>query len=412
MTGLLTRGTDRRIRLLVVPTHPIQYHAPLYRRLARSEVVDLRVLYLSDFGLRPAHDPGFGRTIAYDTALTDGFRHDILGHGKTSAPRPLDGPPLGLLRFVSRKYADAIVVHGYSSLSSWSACGLATARGIPYLMRGESQAERDLVRGLSQGRPLWRRALRHGAAGPLVRRAGACLAIGQSNETFYRDHGVPGRRIVRAPYSVDNGLFSMAEEKREANKRLLFKELGLDPSLPTVLFAAKFQDYKRPFDVLEAVGRARVVANLLMVGDGPLRPALVRKAAGMPRVRVTGFVNQSKLAVWYGASDILVLPSSREPWGLVVNEAMAAGVVPVVSDSVGCAPDLVAPSDGMIFPTGDIGQLASALDRLMADPEGLRRSRQRSKDVVARHSIEATVHGFEAGAVIAVTRGVAPQLPS
>ena len=58
-------------------------------------------------------------------------------------------------------------------------------------------------------------------------------------------------------------------------------------------------------------------------------------------MRCLGFVNQAELPGWYGCGDVLALPSGREPWGLVVNEGMACGLVPVVSEAVGCAADLV-----------------------------------------------------------------------
>ena len=77
--------------------------------------------------------------------------------------------------------------------------------------------------------------------------------------------------------------------------------------------------------------------NLLMLGDGPLRAEIRGYERRLP-VRCLGFVNQAELPCWYASGDILALPSGREPWGLVVNEAMACGLLPVVSDAVGCGP--------------------------------------------------------------------------
>src|SRR5664280_2776624 len=78
-------------------------------------------------------------------------------------------------------------------------------------------------------------------------------------------------------------------------------------------------------------------------------------------MRVLCFVNQAEIAEWYGAADLFVLPSDREPWGLAVNEAMAAGALPIVSDSVGCPTDLVAPEIGWVYKTGDVDALANAI---------------------------------------------------
>jgi glycosyltransferase involved in cell wall biosynthesis len=75
-----------------------------------------------------------------------------------------------------------------------------------------------------------------------------------------------------------------------------------------------------------------------------------------------GFVNQSSLGEYYGACDVCVLPSDSETWGLVVNESLAAGTPCVVSDGVGCAPDLIWPGrTGHTFPARNVEALANAL---------------------------------------------------
>jgi glycosyltransferase involved in cell wall biosynthesis len=92
------------------------------------------------------------------------------------------------------------------------------------------------------------------------------------------------------------------------------------------------------------------------------------------RVRFLGFVNQSGLPETYTASDILVLPSSYEPFGLVVNEAMLCGCPVVVSDRVGARFDLVRPGEtGYIFPCGDVAALAAALSDALRDRSELHR---------------------------------------
>jgi glycosyltransferase involved in cell wall biosynthesis len=109
-----------------------------------------------------------------------------------------------------------------------------------------------------------------------------------------------------------------------------------------------------------------------------------------------------ELPAYYHAADILVMPSEFEPWGLVVNEAMAAGVLPVVSDRVGCGPDLVQ-GIGEIYPCGDVGALATALSRAIrrcADPQ----LRVRLRNRVACYSITATAEGFERAARAVTSR--------
>lgn len=379
-------------------SHPIQYHAPLHRRLAASDVVDPEVLFLSDHGLRPSFDHGFGRSIAYDVPLVDGYPFVIL---RNRSPAPDVSRPFGLInpalwRRINRDSYDAVLVHGWAHVSCWIAFAAAARSKIPYLVRGETHPDAPAV-------PPLRRLAKHGSVGPLVRRAGACLAIGERNRRFYLAYGVVPSRIVHAPYSIDNRSFAARGDDGRRRRDEMLRSVGLDPALPTIVFAAKLQHWKRPLDVVEAGDRMTAPANLLFIGDGPLRGELEARRATSPRRSAQiGFVNQQSLGEWYGASDVLVLPSGHEPWGLVVNEAMAAGLAVVVSDAVGSADDLVAEATGRVFPVGDIDALALALDAVVGQPVTLRAMQRAAVERVARYDIEATARGVEEAAVVAV----------
>jgi glycosyltransferase involved in cell wall biosynthesis len=139
-------------------------------------------------------------------------------------------------------------------------------------------------------------------------------------------------------------------------------------------------DDKRPLDVVRAVGRltaAGEAIELIIAGAGELERSMSEAAhAEGVEARFLGFVNQSRLPAVYASADVIVLPSSaRETWGLVINEAMACGVPAVVSDSVGCGPDLVEPGvTGAIFPVGDVEAMAAAIRTALAlDPQATRR---------------------------------------
>jgi glycosyltransferase involved in cell wall biosynthesis len=183
----------------------------------------------------------------------------------------------------------------------------------------------------------------------------------------------------------------------------MLESLGLDPSFPVILFAAKLQPWKRPADVVMAMDKLETPANLIVIGDGPLRPDIEQFAARRPWMRTLGFVNQREIAEWYGASDLFVLPSSREPWGLAVNEAMAAGAIPVVSDAVGCAVDLVTPDVGWVYPAGNVDALSSAIAAALkvADSGEFRAAAQQK---MAQYSIAATARGIEAAVAAVVSQ--------
>ena len=372
-------ATGGRTRLGVLALHPIQYQAPLYQELARRGVVDLDVAFLSSAGATPVHNADFGVTLTWDIDLLDGYRSTVLGHS------PVAGKPAWLLR-TSRwlRQQDIVVLHGHSEpdiLLAMAACRLL---GVPYLLRGESRPK-STADGL-------RRVARHLVAGAAVRGAAGALPVGQLNADFYRHYG----RIPHyfAPYSVDNERFRLMSVAARPDRASRLTSLGLDPERPTVIFSGKLIERKRPLDLIRAVERSSAKLNLLLLGGGPLRAAVQRYEGRLP-VRCLGFLNQAELPGWYATGDILALPSGHEPWGLVVNEGMACGLIPVVSDAVGCGPDLVT-GIGEVFPVGDIEALATALTRVAADAQ-VRRERISAR--LAAFTIEETAAGYERAAL-------------
>jgi glycosyltransferase involved in cell wall biosynthesis len=366
-------------RLGVLATHPIQYQAPLYQELARRGLVELEVAFLSDAGARPFHDPDFGVTLAWDIDLLGGYASTLLPRTR------LRGKP-GWLRSASRwlRQQDIVVLHGHSDPDMLLAAAPCRLLGIPYLLRGESRAESSATgpRGLA----------RHLVAGTVVRSAAGALPIGQRNAEFYRRYGrLP---LYTARYSIDSERFQAVADAARPERAGRLASLGLDPRRPTVVFSGKLITQKRPLDVISAIERAAVTFNLVLLGDGPLRAEVRRHEKTLP-VRCLGFVNQSEMPRWYAVGDILVLPSGHEPWGLVVNEAMACGLVPVVSGAVGAGPDLVA-GIGEVFPVGDVDALAAALSTVAGD---LPQRRARLRGRLADYTIARAADGYEQAAV-------------
>jgi glycosyltransferase involved in cell wall biosynthesis len=378
------RGRDAvritvRPRLGVLATHPIQYQAPLYQELARRDVVQLDVAFLSSEGARPFQLPGFGVTVAWDIDLLGGYRSTMLGR------RPLAGKAAWLVsasRWLRRQ--DVVVLHGHADPDMLLAAAACRLLGVPYLLRGDSGAE-PTATGL-------RRIARDLVAGAVVRNAAGALPIGERNAGFYRRYGnIPH---YYAPHSVDNERFAAMSDATRPSRAERLSSLGLDPQRPTVIFSGSLTAWKRPLDVVRAVERSGAGLNLLLLGDGPLR-AQVRAYERRLPVRCLGFINQAEIPCWYASGDILALPSDVDHWGLAVNEGMACGLIPVVSDAVGCGPDLVR-GVGEIFPTGDVDALAAALNRVARD---LRDRREMLRGRLSGFTIAQTAEGYEQAAV-------------
>jgi glycosyltransferase involved in cell wall biosynthesis len=286
---------------------------------------------------------------------------------------------------------DALWIHGWARFTNWLAMFTAFASGIPVLLRGET----NLLPSL----PGWKRVLKRIILQRLFRRVSAFLAIGRYNKEFYEAYAVPKDRIFLAPYAVDNEFFLTRSKELVPKKSELKRALSIPDNLTVILFVGKLTQAKRPMDLLMAYETLskHTEATLLYVGDGPLRSALESyvKIAGLKNVYFVGFKNQTELPSFYALADIFVLPSSLEPWGLVVNEVMIAGKPIIVSDHVGCGPDLVQDSvNGFIVPVGDIAALAERLRLLVSNPYLATQMGEASRERIARWGFRQDVAGL------------------
>ncbi len=351
-------------RLVIVETHPIQYKAPLFRKLAAVPELDVTVLY----AMEPSpveQGAGFGASFAWDVPLRTGYRSELLEnrarHPSVTTFRGCDTP--GIARRLRELRPDAVLVNGWVAKTCLQALRACRRLGIPCLVRGEAN--------LLRPRAAWKHLLHR----LLLRQYAGYLAIGSANREFYRFHGCPEERILWAPYVVDNDFFAAQAAARTARRAEIRAALGVAPQATVFLFCGKLQPKKRPLDLLRAVGQlpadCRARAQVLVAGDGELRAECERAARELGVATVfAGFINQSRLPEVYAAADVLVLPSDAgETWGLVVNEAMASGRPAVVSRAVGCAADLVLPGQtGEVFELGDTAALAGILTRYLREP--------------------------------------------
>lgn len=346
-----------RIGFLV--SHPIQYYAPIFRALAG--LCDLTVFFAHRQDAEQQARAGYGVAFDWDVDLLSGYESRFLAN---VARRPSTGRFGGcntpeIADAIATGGFDGFVVPGWSLRSYWQAVQSCRRAGVPVMVRGDSQ--------LAGQRGGAARLVKAALFPALLRQFDGYLYVGRRNREYLEHYGAPADRLFFSPHCVDNGAFFVASEAARAGAA------GAPAVGPQrrVLFVGRLVEDKRPMDLMDAAARLAArgkPVSLTFAGAGALqqRLAAASQAEGLD-ARFLGFVNQSRLPAVYAAADVIVLPSvARETWGLVVNEAMACGVPAVVSDAVGCGPDLVeAGVTGAVAPLGDVPALADAIDLVL-----------------------------------------------
>jgi glycosyltransferase involved in cell wall biosynthesis len=394
-------NAKRKVKVAYLVSHPIQYQAPLLRRISQESDIELTVFFASNFSVREYVDKGFGVDVKWDVPLVEGYRHEFLpAIWDKRRTGPISQLNYGIYsRLRGDKGAagfDVLWVHGYSTLNALQGMLVAKWLGIPVLLRAESRLGATDRGGFKpRAKNLFFSLLKWLVDG--------VLAIGTLNATYWRHYLGDSFPQFLMPYAVDNSYFQSRCLEAAAGRTELLQELNLDASRPVILFASKLQDRKRCTDLLEAYLNLTTADGtgphpyLVIVGDGEERAALERRAAqtGCSTVRFCGFRNQSELPRFFDIASVFVLPSRDEPWGLVVNEVMNAGRAVIVSDDVGCQPDLVEDGiEGCVFPAGDVGALTNALRKVLATPETAAAMGQRGLAKIRTWDFEEDVRGL------------------
>jgi glycosyltransferase involved in cell wall biosynthesis len=344
-----------RCRLAIVATHPIQYSAPVFRALAASRAIDLRVFYTWSQAASSVFDRDFGREVTWDVPLTDGYAYlfleNISPHPGTERFRGIDTPQL--VPEIEAWKPDAILVYSWNYRAHLGAMRHFKGR-VPVLFRGDST--------LIDEHAWWRTLLRRVSLTWVYRHVDVAISVGSNNRDYFAWCGLPQERIATAPHSVDTVRFGADSDKHDSLANRWRTQLGIDPAAVVILFAGKLQSQKNLDLLLAAFGTLQSGSHLVFVGNGDRESTLKAKARGHHNVHFMPFQNQSVMPAVYRLGDTFVLPSQSETWGLALNEAMASARPVIASSRVGGARDLIRVNeDGWTFTSGDQSQLESVL---------------------------------------------------
>ena len=350
-------------QIVCVSNGPLPYHTPILNALAAK--TSLHVVYMSRghplnaFDDLWGEDPSYPHTFHWSTAL--GIK-GLDFRTQLSA---------GIAFTLSKLKPDAVLVSSWGPLV-WEPLMWARSAGRGSVMWAESTAISGLLRGM------FSTAARRLA----VRMTDAFVTNGSWAASYLRDLGVPQNRMV---------VSRLPSPLRPSS--------GCGAARPTtglrLLYVGRLIPLKRPLDAIAALASLNDDISLAMVGSGPLAGAVKRAAAPFgDRVRLLGRLEGGALSEAYRQADVLVVPSEREVWGLVVNEGLAHGLYVIASDQIGSAVDLINNASGCIVPAGNVTALANAIrvaDATVDRSNGARDERAHSVSSVTPESFAADI---------------------
>lgn len=379
------------MRLGLVAQFPIHYHLPLYRALADDPDIDLQVLFMQRGWSASGYDPEVDSVVEWGVDKFSGYPHRIFAN--ISPTRDGTGfwkfvNPCLIWHVFAHRY-DAIYIHGHNHFSH-IACAFAAKLGFKRLVF------RTISNNLG-ARSFKVRALRHMLYRPLYWLFDRFLYTGAAQRAYYRDFGVPERKLIHAPHIVDNAYFRDTADRLAGERAALKAKFGIASDRKVLLTVAKIRPVKNPLMLVEAFAKAAPDDwTLLWAGSGEMDTEVraVAAASGAD-VKFAGFLDQQTMPEAYAVADLFALSSWTETWGLVVNEALNFGLPCVVTDGVGCAPDLVADKTGLVVPAGDTDAMADALRRLMQDDVLRAGYGDKARDLISGWSVAEYVAGLK-----------------
>jgi glycosyltransferase involved in cell wall biosynthesis len=380
-------------KLVIVTEIIAPYRIPVFNALAQRPEIDLQVIFLSE------NDPTLRQWRVYKDEIQ--FRYDVLPSWRQRFGRYNLLINRRAQSALSSARPDVVMCGGYNYLASWSAARWAKKHGVPLLLWSESTAfdwrrSYPLIEFMKRG---------------FLRLCAAFVVPGKSSETYLQELGVAAQQIFTAPNAVDVPLFSRLAEAARGNESQVRARHNLPPRY--FLYAGRLVQAKGVFDLLEAYAqldaeiRSRI--GLVFVGDGSDCVGLVEQASKISpgTIQFLGFVHREELAGIYALADAFIFPTHSDPWGLVVNEAMACNLPVVVTNVAGCALDLVQNGwNGFVISPRDVPQLTFAMSHLAENSE-----RRREMGCRSRERIEASSPAAWAAGVVEAVETVTGSYP-
>jgi len=347
-------------KLLIFETHPIQYRAPVFQSLAQHHP-QLKVYFFDEsFNANRwwFHEVGKNSFPDWQANYREGYESETLGLARLSPWRRLRK----LAKVIRTEKPSHLLIYGYYLPEHWMLFALAKRYSLKIIFVGET---------FSEGHSPLRRLAKKILLKAFFKGVDTFIAIGSKTSDHYQRLGIPLSKIVQAKYCVDTNLFESSVAETIPIRKAIRTSLGIGEEAFVLLYVGRLFERKRPLDLVEIHRRllAKHPIHTIVVGTGDLSNDLRHRAQSLEHFHMVGFKDQAELKKYYYASDIIVIPSQYETWGLVINEAFSCGLPAIVTNQCGAAHDLVQhETTGMVYPVGDTERAAWYVRELIENP--------------------------------------------
>ena len=379
-----------RKKIAIFTTHPIQYQVPLFRMLAKIPNVKLKVYYASNQGVKFKKDKDFNRKFAWNIDLISGYDHEYIGTNNDDVNSFFLNSN-SIYKKIKKNKFDLSIILGWNNLFYLK----AIIYNFFFTKKLALRSENNLLKNSD----IIKKILKKITFYFLFKAFDYFLVIGKRNYEFYIDNGVNKKKLIPAPYSVDNNFF----KDNKINIYKIKKKLNITKEI-IFIFSGKFIQRKRPLDILCALNLIKKYQKkykFIFLGDGSLKNECLKfsKENKIKNTNFLGFVNQKEIVNYYNIADIIVMPSEYETWGLSINEAMASKCACLVSKESGCSDDLIYTKgknkNGFTFKAGDIEDLSKKIKFLVTNKNKIFQMKKNSLKIIKNFTYDKTVNSIK-----------------
>jgi len=382
MKEAVTRASMKKHRVILISDYVAPFRLPLFERLYQSSLVDLQVYFLSQSAANRRWKAEVNGEFNYKVLpkIELNLRGRDLFYYRVNPTFPF--------RLVRERY-DLLITHGWFESACQAGFLVSKAIGKPYIIYSES----------TMYEPSWLREISLPLVRFIVKHSDACIATGKRARDYFIYLGADERKIFTANLTVDVDHFRRVGRLAKKDKCRMKQSLGIKTE-KVILYVGRLTERKGVRHLVEAYRQLRKDyrdVSLLILGYGYQEQGLKElcRSQSIPDVYFVDHVETDKMPRFYGIADLFVLPSRRDTWGLVLNEAMACGLPVITTRKVGASEDLVREGvNGYIVAEEKPAEMYAAMKRMVVDSSLCHRMGQESSRIIQRFSIDNEANGF------------------